>query len=58
VSGTSAPGAAAASAPVRNPLFPVGVDLYPLDAERASFSDWYDRDLADDFAAMAAGGPV
>lgn len=51
--GTAEGDAPAAAAPVRNPLFPVGVDLYPLDAERASFSDWYDRDLADDFAAMA-----
>lgn len=40
--------------PVRNALFPVGVDLYPLDDERASFSDWYARDLAPDFAAMTA----
>lgn len=40
--------------PVRNALFPVGVDLYPLDDERASFSDWYARDLEADFAAMAA----
>lgn len=40
--------------PVRNALFPVGVDLYPLDDERASFGDWYVRDLEADFAAMAA----
>ncbi len=37
----------------RNPLFPVGVDLYPLDEEKRSFSDWYDRDIEADFAAMA-----
>lgn len=40
--------------PVRNALFPVGVDLYPLDDERASYGDWYARDLEPDFAAMAA----
>ncbi|MCE5191668.1 MAG: cellulase family glycosylhydrolase [Actinomycetia bacterium] len=50
---------AAASEPVeyavtRNPDFPVGVDYYPLDEERRSWRDWYDRDVASDFAAMAA----
>ncbi|MBN2247364.1 MAG: cellulase family glycosylhydrolase [Coriobacteriia bacterium] len=40
--------------PVRNALFPVGVDLYPLDDERASFDDWYAHDLEPDLAAMAA----
>lgn len=40
--------------PLRNPLFPIGVDSYPLDEERASFDDWYDRDFEAEFAAMAA----
>ena len=39
--------------PLRNPMFPVGVDYYPLDEEKRSFSDWYDRDIDADFAAMA-----
>ena len=39
--------------PVRNALFPVGVDLYPLNDERASFDDWYAHDLTQDLAAMA-----
>ena len=40
--------------PVRNALFPVGIDLYPLDDERSSFDDWYARDLEPDLAAIAA----
>lgn len=42
-----------ASAPLRNPRFPIGVDCYPLNDERASFYDWYDRDMASEFAAVA-----
>ena len=45
----------AASAPQparRNPLFPVGVSLYPLDDESADFSDAYARDLTPDFDAL------
>ena len=38
---------------LRNQAFPIGVDYYPLDEERPSFSDWYERDVAADFAAMA-----
>ncbi|MDZ4166500.1 MAG: cellulase family glycosylhydrolase [Coriobacteriia bacterium] len=41
-------------APRRVTQFPVGVDYYPIDAERASYSEWYDTDVAADFAAMAA----
>ena len=33
--------------------FPVGVDYYPLDAERSSYSEWYDTDVAADLAAIA-----
>lgn len=40
--------------PIRNVLFPVGVDLYPLDDERSSFDDWYARDLEPELAAIAA----
>lgn len=32
----------------RNPLFPVGAALYPLDAETQSAEDWYERDLSTD----------
>ena len=32
---------APAKAPRRNPLFPVGIAYWPLDAETMSFSDWY-----------------
>ena len=39
--------------PLRNQLFPIGVDYYPLDEERQSFSDWYTRDFDADFAAIA-----
>lgn len=49
--------AAAASGPAkalqRNPLFPVGVSLYPLDNETQSPDDWYQRDLAEDFDHLA-----
>ena len=34
--------------------FPVGVDYYPIDSERASYTEWYETDVASDFAAMAA----
>lgn len=37
----------------RNALFPVGVNYYPLDAETESWDDWYSRDAAEDFAALA-----
>ncbi|KAF0208217.1 MAG: beta-galactosidase trimerization domain-containing [Actinobacteria bacterium] len=40
--------------PVRNPDFPIGVDYYPLDEERRSPGDWYDRDIDAEFAAIAA----
>lgn len=45
---------AAELGPLRNPLFPIGVDYYPLDEERASFDDWYDGDFEAEFAGMAA----
>ena len=45
------PGKRTASA--RNPLFPIGVNYYPLEAETQSWDDWYDRDVASEFAAMA-----
>ncbi len=54
----AAPTAAAAveraPVPVRNPDFPIGVDYYPLDEERRSPADWYDRDVDAEFAAIAA----
>ena len=41
-----------AGVPRRNPLFPLGVSLYPLDDESASFADAYARDLAPDLASL------
>ncbi len=37
----------------RNPLFPVGVSLYPLDAETQSAEDSYGRDFSADLDALA-----
>ncbi|MBN1192912.1 MAG: beta-galactosidase trimerization domain-containing protein [Coriobacteriia bacterium] len=45
--------ATAKSGRLRNLLFPVGVDYYPIDEERASFGEWYRGDLDADFAAIA-----
>ncbi|MHB1341919.1 MAG: cellulase family glycosylhydrolase [Coriobacteriia bacterium] len=45
--------APAESVPARNPDFPIGVDYYPLDAERQSFDEWYSGEIDADFAAMA-----
>ncbi|MDZ4168598.1 MAG: beta-galactosidase trimerization domain-containing protein [Coriobacteriia bacterium] len=49
--------AAAAGAPAkalqRNPLFPVGVSLYPLDAETQGPDDWYERDQTEDIDSLA-----
>lgn len=42
--------------PVRVPVFPLGVNYYPLVRERESWSDWYDRDVESDFHRLAAGG--
>jgi endo-1,4-beta-mannosidase len=44
--------ARAPKAPRRNPLYPVGVTLFPLDAETQSWSDWYARDLEGDLASL------
>lgn len=54
--GGAAKGAPAASeelGPLRNQLFPIGVDWYPLDEEKLSYSDWYARDFDREFAAIA-----
>ena len=37
----------------RNPLFPLGVNYYPLDAETQGPEDWYAADLETDFAEFA-----
>lgn len=37
----------------RNPLFPLGASLYPLDDETQSPDDWYARDLTPDLDALA-----
>lgn len=47
-----APTPAAPKAPRRNPLFPVGVSLYPLDSESANWDAWYARDLESDLALL------
>ena len=38
--------------PRRNPLYPVGVTLFPLDAETKRWSDWYERDLEPDLGVL------
>lgn len=40
--------------PRRNPLFPVGVNYYPSNAETDSWDQWYTGDVNSDFAAIAA----
>jgi endo-1,4-beta-mannosidase len=40
----------------RNPAFPVGVDLYPLSAERLSPEDWYAEGVEADLDAIAQAG--
>jgi endo-1,4-beta-mannosidase len=48
--------AAAADAGVaqrRSTTFPIGIDYWPLDAETASFSDWYAGDIEADLKALA-----
>ena len=40
-------------APRRNALFPVGVNVYPLDAETQGWDDWYARDMAAEIAGAA-----
>ena len=47
----SAP-AAAPKPPRRNPLFPVGVSISPLDTETQSWGDWYARDQHEDLATL------
>jgi beta-galactosidase len=37
----------------RSTTFPIGIDYWPLDAETASFSDWYAGDLEADMKALA-----
>ncbi|MCE5202802.1 MAG: beta-galactosidase trimerization domain-containing protein [Actinomycetia bacterium] len=37
----------------REGVFPIGVDHYPLDAERQGYDEWYTGDIDADFAAMA-----
>ncbi len=43
----------APKAPRRNPLFPVGVTYYPLEAETQSWSDWYSHEVEADLATLA-----
>jgi endo-1,4-beta-mannosidase len=44
---------APAKAVQRNPLFPVGASLYPLDNETQSAEGWYARDLDTDLDALS-----
>lgn len=39
--------------PQRNPLFPVGASLFPLDHETQGPDEWYARDLGSDIEALA-----
>ncbi|TLM78491.1 MAG: hypothetical protein FDZ70_04215 [Actinobacteria bacterium] len=39
-------------APRRNPVFPVGVAYWPLDAETEAWGDWYKRPFEEDFDAF------
>jgi endo-1,4-beta-mannosidase len=49
-----APGTAEQSAaPRRSTTFPIGIDYWPIDAETASFSDWYSGDLEGDMKALS-----
>jgi endo-1,4-beta-mannosidase len=49
-----APGTAEQSAaPRRSTTFPIGIDYWPIDAETASFSDWYSGDLEADMKALS-----
>ena len=43
---------AAPTPPRRNPLNPVGVTLFPLDAEAKPWSDWYARDPEPDLSTL------
>lgn len=40
-------------APRRNPMFPIGVNYYPLDAETQGWDDWYSGDANADFERLA-----
>lgn len=44
---------AGGKAALRNPLFPAGVSLYPLDSETQGPDDWYARDLTGDLDKLA-----
>ena len=46
------PAEAAAKPSRRNPLYPVGVTLFPLDSEQQQWSDWYARDLEPDLRVI------
>jgi endo-1,4-beta-mannosidase len=37
----------------RSTTFPIGIDYWPIDAETASFSDWYSGDLEADMKALS-----
>lgn len=37
----------------RNPLFPLGVNYYPLDSETSSWDDWYTAEVDSDFDVFA-----
>ena len=45
-----------AGPPRRNPSFPVGIDYHPVDDERHSWEDWYDKDIEGDFERFQATG--
>ncbi|MDO8963676.1 MAG: cellulase family glycosylhydrolase [Coriobacteriia bacterium] len=37
----------------RSVTFPLGIDYYPLDAERQGYADWYTGDIGADFRSFA-----
>jgi hypothetical protein len=43
---------AAPAPPRRNPLYPVGTTLFPLDTEAGNWSDWYTHDMAGDLGVL------
>lgn len=44
------------STTARNRAFPIGIDLYPLSAERQAPEDWYAEGVAEDLDAIAEAG--
>jgi endo-1,4-beta-mannosidase len=52
VAAGSLPVASGPKPPRRNPLYPVGVTLFPLDSEHKRWPEWYRRDLSADLGVL------